>query len=128
MPDKDNIRNILVVDDEENIREFLKAFLEENHFKVSLAGDGQKALESIEENLPDLMITDLLLPGEHGIPLIKTVKEKYFIPTIIISSIYERDQVEDFMEEYFVEAFFEKPLNLDLLLEKINSILDDRTV
>lgn len=124
----DNIRNILVVDDEENIREFLKEFLEENNFNVTLAEDGLKALELIEENLPGLMIADLLLPGEHGITLIKTVKEKYFIPTIIISSIYDRDEIEDFMEEYFVEAFFEKPLNLDLLLEKINSIINARTV
>ena len=124
----DNIRNILVVDDEENIREFLKEFLEENNFNVTLAEDGLKALELIEENLPGLMIADLLLPGEHGLSLIKTVKEKYFIPTIIISSIYDRDEIEDFMEEYFVEAFFEKPLNLDLLLEKINSIINARTV
>lgn len=122
------MKNILVVDDEENIREFLKEFLEEHNFKVTLADDGQKALELIEENLPGLMIVDLLLPGEHGIPLIKTVKEKYFIPTIIISSIYDRDEIEDFMEEYFVEAFLEKPLNLDLLLEKINSIINARTV
>jgi DNA-binding NtrC family response regulator len=122
------IRNILVVDDEENIREFLKEFLEEHNFNVTLAEDGQKALELIEENFPDLMISDLLLPGEHGITLIKTVKEKYFIPTIIISSIYDRDEIEDFMEEYSVETFLEKPLNLDLLLEKINSIINARTV
>jgi DNA-binding response OmpR family regulator len=124
----DNIRNILVVDDEENIREFLKEFLEEHNFNVTLADDGQKALELIEESLSGLMIVDLLLPGEHGITLIKTIKKKYTIPTIIISSIYDRDEVEDFMEEYFVEAFLEKPLNLDLLLAKINSIIDARTV
>ena len=123
-----NMRNILVVEDEEKIREFLKEFLEEHNFNVTLADDGQQALELIEENLPELMITDLLLPGEHGIPLIKTVKEKYFIPIIIISSIYDRDEVEDFMEEYSVEAFLEKPLNLDLLLEKINSIINARTI
>jgi DNA-binding response OmpR family regulator len=123
-----NIRNILVVDDEENIRELLKEFLEENNFKVTLAEDGLKALELIEADLPGLMIVDLLLPGEHGISLIKTVKEKYSIPTIIISSIYNKDEIEDFMEEYVVEAFLEKPLNLDLLLEKINSIINARTV
>jgi len=124
----DKIRNILVVDDEENIREFLKEFLEEHDFKVTLADDGQRALELIEEKPPGILIVDLLLPGEHGISLIKTVKEKYFIPTIIISSIYDRNEVEDFMEEYFVEGFLEKPLNLDLLLEKINSIINARTV
>jgi DNA-binding response OmpR family regulator len=123
-----NKRNILVVEDEENVQNFLKAFLEEHNFNVTIAGDGIKAMELLEKKLPELMIVDLLLPGEHGLPLIKAIKEKYFIPTIIISSIYDQTEIEDFMEEYFIEAFLEKPLNLDLLLKKINSIIDARTV
>jgi two-component system response regulator VanR len=123
-----NKKNILVVEDEENVQNFLKEFLEEHNFNVTIAGDGIKAMEMLEKNQPVLMIVDLLLPGEHGLPLIKAIKEKYFIPTIIISSIYDQTEIEDFMEEYFVEAFLEKPLNLDLLLKKINSIIDARTV
>lgn len=124
----DNMTNILVVEDEENVQEFLKEFLEHNNFNVTLADNGQEALESIEKKIPDIMIADLLLPGEHGLPLIRTIKEKHSIPTIIISSIYDRGEVEDFMDEYSVEAFLEKPLNLDLLLEKIHSLINAPTV
>ncbi len=118
-----NARNILVVDDEKEVRDLLKEFLEEKEFTVSLAEDGVKAMESIQKNLPGLIIIDLLLPGEHGINLAKTIKEKYFIPSILISSIYHREELDPIMEEYFIEAFLEKPLDLNLLLEKINAII-----
>jgi len=126
MPNK--IKDILVVDDEQDIRDLLKDFLEGHSFNVQLAEDGLKAIELIEKKPPGIIIVDLLLPGEHGINLIKTVKEKYFIPTIIISGIYKKEEVEDFIEEYFVEGYFEKPVNLNALLKKIKSIVDAKSV
>ena len=125
---KDKTRNILLVDDEKDVRDILAEFLEENNFTVRTAADGLKALELLEESIPGIALVDLLLPGEHGINLIKTIKEKYFAPVIIISSIYNKEEIEDFMEEYFVDGFIPKPIDLDKLLEKIESILNDRTV
>jgi len=124
----DNKTNILVIDDELEIRELLKEFLEENNFIVTLAADGIEAQEFIKKSVPDIAVIDLLLPGEHGISLVKTIKEKYFIPVIIISCIYRREEVQDLMDEYFVEGFFEKPLDLNEFLEKLNSIIDERAV
>ena len=124
----DNKTNILVIDDEEEIRELLKEFLEENHFNVTLAADGIEAQECIEESVPDIAVIDLLLPGEHGISLVKTIKEKYFIPVIMISCIYRREELKDLIEEYAVEGFLEKPLDLKILREKLTEIIDDRAV
>ncbi len=124
----DNLKDILVVDDEKDIRDLLKDCLEENHFNVFLAVDGIKALELIEERTPGLVIVDLLLPGEHGINLIKVVKEKYRIPVIIISGVYRQEEVSGFMEEYSVEGFFEKPLDLNKMLEKIYQAVNAGTV
>jgi DNA-binding NtrC family response regulator len=123
-----NKTNILVIDDEKEVRDLLKEFLEEKKFSVSLAADGLQAQEHFKAKVPDIVIIDLLLPGEHGINLVKTIKEKYFVPLIIISGIYSRDEIKDTIEEYFVEGFFEKPLNLDKLLEKINDIINERAV
>jgi len=120
--------NILVVDDEEEIRELLKDFLEIKGFNVRVESDGLKALELMEKEIPNIIIMDLLLPGEHGINLIRTVKEKYFIPIIIISGIYNKEEVEHLMEEYFVEDFMKKPLDLEELAKKINKILDEKAV
>jgi DNA-binding NtrC family response regulator len=125
---KDKERNILLVDDEKDVRDILAEFLEENNYTVRTAADGLKALELIEESIPGLALVDLLLPGEHGINLIKTIKEKYFAPVIIISSIYNKEEIADFMEEYFVDGFIPKPIDLNKLLEKIESIFDAKPV
>ena len=121
-------KHILIIDDDQEIIELLKDFFEGNGFSVGTASNGLDGLEYFKRQIPDLIISDLLLPGEHGLNMIRTIKEKYFVPVIMISSIYKENQLESVMEEYFVEAFFSKPLKLDVLLEKVNSILNARPV
>lgn len=121
-------KHILIIDDDSEVIELLKDLFEGNDFFVGTASNGIDGLEYFNRHLPDLVISDLLLPGEHGLNVIKSIKEKYFIPVIIISSIYKAGQLKSVMEEYFVEAFFEKPLKVDVLLEKVKSILNARPV
>lgn len=128
MPKKKKIENILVVDDEQEVRDFLKEFLEDKGFTVTLAEDGIKARESLSASLPDLVIVDLLLPGEHGMDIVKFIKEKYFLPTLIISGIYKYEEIIGRIKEYFVEGFLEKPVNINLLLEKIETIANGESV
>ena len=122
MPNK---KSVLVIDDEQDIRDLLKEHLEDHNYQVHVVDDGAEALEFMEHHIPDLVITDLLLPGEHGIDLIKIIKEKYFLPVIVISGIYREKEVSHAVSEDLVEAFFEKPLNLDQVLGKIDSILNE---
>jgi CheY-like chemotaxis protein len=121
-------KHVLVIDDDQEIIELLTDFFEGNGFSVGYASNGIDGLEYLNRQIPDLIISDLLLPGEHGLNVIKAIKEKYFIPVIIISSIYKEKQLKSVMEEHFVEAFFSKPLKLDVLLEKVNSILNAKPV
>jgi DNA-binding response OmpR family regulator len=115
---------ILIVDDEEEIRGMLKEFLEKNDFDVILAEDGQQALKLASEHIPDLVITDLLLPKEHGIDVMQTIKDRFFLPVIAISGIYKKDEIKDKLDDIYIEGFFEKPLNLEELLSCIRSILN----
>ncbi len=124
---KTNTRKILIVDDEQEVCELLRTILEENGFAVTTVSDGVTALESIQKDIPGIVIIDLLLPGEHGINLIKSIKTDFFIPTIIISGIYRPAEINALMDEYFVEGFLEKPIDLSRLLETINSIINART-
>ena len=117
-------KNVMVIEDDLEVLEMLKDFLEVKGFNVTVESDGLKALELIPKILPDIIVMDLLLPGEHGINLIRTVKEKYFIPIIAISGIYKKDEVEDIIEDYFVEDFMKKPLTLEELSKKINKIIN----
>lgn len=121
-------KHILIIDDEPDVTDLLKDFFEQKNFKTEIVTDGNEALGSFKDALPDIVITDLLLPGEHGINVIKTIKEKYSLPVIIITGIYEKDELKNVIDDYSVEAFFEKPVNLKALLEKVNSILNARAL
>jgi DNA-binding response OmpR family regulator len=115
---------ILVVDDEEEIRLLLKDFLEKNGFDVIMAADGQQALKLAGEYVPDLVITDLLLPKEHGVDVMQNIKDNLFLPIIAISGIYKKNEIKDRLGDIYIEGFFEKPLDLDEILTCIRSILN----
>ena len=114
---------ILIVDDEEEIRLLLKEFLEKKDFEVLLAADGQKALELAEKHIPDLVITDLLLPKEHGIDVMHEIKDRFFIPIIAISGIYKKAEIKEEIDDIYLDGFYEKPLNLEELFKGIQAIL-----
>ena len=116
---------ILVVDDEEEIRLLLKEFLEKNGYDVIVAADGQQALKLAGEHTPDLVITDMLLPKEHGVEVMQSIKDRLFLPIIAISGIYKKSEIQERIADIYIDGFFEKPLNLDEILNCIRSILDE---
>jgi DNA-binding response OmpR family regulator len=116
--------SILIVDDDEEVRGVLKEFLDKNGFGVILASDGQEALKLASEHVPDLVITDLLLPKEHGIDVMQAIKDRFFLPVIAISGIYKKDEIKNRLDDVYIEGFFEKPLDLNELLACIRSILN----
>jgi DNA-binding response OmpR family regulator len=115
---------ILIVDDEEEIRLLLKEFLEKNDFEVAVAVDGAEALALATKRTPDLVITDLLLPKEHGVDVMRSIKDNFFLPVIAISGIYKKSEIKTDIDDIFIDGFFEKPLDLDELLLCIRSILN----
>jgi len=116
-------KTILLIEDEPEVSLMLKDFFNSQDFEVALVDDGAAGLEYLKSANPDLVITDLLLPGEHGIDLIKTIKEEYFIPVIVISGIYKLAEVQRSIQCDGVEGFFEKPLDLKGLLKRVQEIL-----
>ena len=118
-------KRILIVDDDLEVLNLLRDFFQEKQFNVLEAANGTKALEVARTNPPDLMVTDLLLPGIHGIDLVKSMRLEYNIPIIVISGIYKGGELSDFLESDNVDAYFIKPINLKLLYEKVNSLLNE---
>jgi len=116
---------ILVVDDDKEIRQLLQEFLEKNGFHALLAEDGQQALKLAAEQLPDLVLTDLLLPKEHGIDVMQAIKDRFILPIIAMSGIYKKDEIKHMIDGIYIEGFFEKPLDLNGLLACIRAILDE---
>ncbi len=88
------MENILVVDDEQNIRFLYKEELEDEGYQVSVATNGEEALEMLAKKVPDLIILDIKMPGIDGIEVMRRIKdEKGNIPIILCSAYgqYKQD-------------------------------------
>lgn len=115
------MQRILVVDDDNSTRESLSMYLEELGYEVSVTGNGLTGLELIKKKLPDLIITDMRMPGLNGIELAYVVKGLNLnIPIIMVSSYDNNDY--HFSESYF-HAFLPKPLDISALRKQIGSAL-----
>ena len=77
---------ILVVEDEENIRTNIKEYLENQHYQVLEAGDGELGLELVESMKPDLIILDLMLPKVDGMEVCKQVRRHHNTPIIMVTA------------------------------------------
>ena len=87
------IEEILVVEDSLTQAEQLKFILEKRNYKVTIANDGVKALEYINKSMPDLVVTDILMPQMDGYKLCQKIKEDdrlKHIPVILLTSLLEK--------------------------------------
>jgi signal transduction histidine kinase/DNA-binding response OmpR family regulator/ligand-binding sensor domain-containing protein len=120
-----NRKYILLVDDNQELRVFLKQTFE-IHYNILEAEDGQAAIEIATEKIPDLIISDIMMPGINGIELCKIIKDKFetsHIPFIILSAKDALDTKIAGMESG-ADYYFAKPLSIDLLLLTVNNIFE----
>ena len=117
-----NIFHILVVDDDDRIRELVKEYLVENNFLVTTAKnvfDAKKKLEIIKF---DILILDIMMPGESGLSLTKEVKKKYSTPIILLTAKGEtQDRIKGL--ELGADDYLGKPFEPKELLLRIKNIL-----
>lgn len=79
-------QTILVVDDEETIREVVRRYLEREGFNVIEAADGFETLDAIRSEPPDLIVLDLMLPGIDGLSLTQHIHQYRHIPIIMLTA------------------------------------------
>lgn len=77
---------VLVADDEKEIRNLLRLYLENETYEVFEAGDGPSTLEAVRNNKPDICLLDIMMPGIDGLQVMKKIRETSNIPIIIISA------------------------------------------
>ena len=117
-------KEILIVEDEDDIRKLMKSFLEKKGFDITLAEDGSSAVEILQNKNFDLLIVDVLLPGEHGLDLIKMKGHNFITPIILISGIYNEDEIAEMMKDPNVKFFIKKPFDLNDFYEKVNEAIN----
>jgi CheY-like chemotaxis protein len=122
-------KTILVVDDEADIRRFLKTALIEAGFEVMTAGDGFEALDRLKEKTPDLISMDLVMPRRSGVMLYRDLiksREWSQIPVIIVTG-HARDEVgRADLKELTISGpgiYLEKPVRPKDYIASIKNIL-----
>ncbi len=114
---------ILLVEDEESIRSFLKINLKRNKFEVIEAENGEDALKKAIENKPDLAILDVMLPGIDGFEVCRKLREYYKDMGIIMLTARTQDSDKIMGLEYGADDYIIKPFNPLEIILRIKAIL-----
>ena len=115
-------RNILVVEDDNNISNLIKMYLDKEGFDVRIAADGGKAVEEFKEKEPDLVLLDVMLPVLDGWGVCAKIRETSKCPIIMLTAkSEERDELLGF--ELGVDEYISKPFSPKILVACVEAIL-----
>ena len=116
---------LLVVDDDPGIRDLLTRYLGQQGFSVDAVGDGIEMDRWLQENTPDLVILDLMLPGEDGLSLALRLRADGDLPVVMVSA--RGDEVDRIVGlEVGADDYLAKPFNPRELLARIRAVLRRR--
>ncbi len=114
--------SILVVEDEPSIAEVVSLYLKRAGYRVSLASDGQAALQQMERQMPDLLILDLMLPRVDGYEIARWVREQSDIPMIMLTARREEyDRIAGL--EMGADDYVVKPFSPQELVSRVRAVL-----
>lgn len=113
---------ILIVEDDQRLAELTAEYLQSNGFEVAVEGDGGRAVRRIVDSQPDLVILDLMLPGEDGLSICRRVRGQYAGPILMLTARSdELDQVQGL--DLGADDYVCKPVRPRLLLARIQALL-----
>jgi two-component system nitrogen regulation response regulator NtrX len=115
---------LLIVDDEPQILQVVSGILQDEGFEVVTAGDGETALKQVAEEVPDLVLLDIALPGKDGLEILQELKGRYATLPVVMISAY--GSVENAVKATRLGAydFIEKPPNADNILLTVRNALE----
>jgi CheY-like chemotaxis protein len=119
------MKRVLIVDDSPSVLQVLQFVFESEHYVVVTATDGAEGLEKIGEHLPDLVVTDSVMPGMDGFAFLRKLKEQpetKAIPVIMLTS-EDPHAAEHADREPRPEAVLRKSADFSVLLTKVSEIL-----
>ena len=121
-------QSVLVVEDEEDIMEVIRFNLEKEGYEVHQALSGEKALQVIENNLPSLVLLDLMLPGINGLDLCRIFKQNDRTKAIPVIMLTAKSDDADIVAglEMGAEDYITKPFSPRVLLARVRTVLRRR--
>ena len=128
-------KRILLIDDDRDLSELVRIRLEQAGFEVHHCVNGQEALKSVNEELPDAIVLDVDMPEKNGYTTLLEFKKKFDtsghsrdganIPVIVITGL-AGGTIKDMVLSAGIYDFVQKPFSVSLLVEKINKAFDQR--
>lgn len=115
--------SILVVDDDDDVREVLTRYLKRRGYIVEAAADGEQALAAVRHRDPDLMLLDIYLPKMSGLDVLYAMQEDHLHTRTIALSGIPDDQMMQNSRELGAVAFMAKPFDFPTLTEQIDANL-----
>lgn len=128
---------ILVVDDEEPIQELLRFNLEKEGYKVSVAKDGQEALEQVQDEQPDLVVLDVMLPGISGVEVCRRLRQNPKYQQLLIIMLTAKGEEIDKVvglelgaDDYMTKPFSPRELlaRIKACFRRLNNSMEDTDV
>jgi DNA-binding NtrC family response regulator len=114
---------LLIVDDDEEMRDLLRKVLEKEGYRVSVAGDGREALALLARGTFDLVVTDMLMPHDGGLELLEALHQmRPTLPVIIVTAFGDWHSYTRALE-LGAAAFISKPLRMSELIAAVHNAL-----
>jgi len=120
------MKKILVVEDGSFMNVLYRSKLESRGHDVTVALDGQDALDKLEKTSPDLIVLDLILPGKDGFYVLDAVKKNEKlkdVPVVIVSNVSKQESIDKAKELGATDYLVKASMTFDELMEKIESYL-----
>lgn len=117
--------HILIVEDSTTQAEYLRRILESEGYRVTIAGDGDSALKMIAQETPDLVLSDIVMPGMGGYELCEKIKESGTIPVFLVTQLFDPEDVVHGVSSG-AENFIIKPFDSAFILERLKDFFEKR--
>ena len=116
------MKKILVIEDEKNIQNIIKEFLESAKYKVNTADDGLEGINLIQNNNYDLILLDIMMPKIDGFVVCEMIRKNSNVPIIILTALTdEESQLKGF--DKLADDYITKPFSMPVVLKHIEAIL-----
>src|ERR1700731_2795008 len=119
-PDMAETKTILIVDDDQELSDGLRAVLERQGHRVIQARDGQQGKQMVYQHHPDLVILDMMMPRMGGYPVLEHFRGKADAPPIIMITANEGSRHKAYAEYLGVVDYIRKPFAMERLFEAVN--------
>ncbi|PCJ55031.1 MAG: response regulator [Candidatus Hydrogenedentota bacterium] len=117
---------ILIIEDDQSMREIMAELLALDNYETVLAADGDVGVETYRQEHPDLVITDLIMPNKDGVMVVQELKEEF--PEARIMVISGTQDLSKFSEavKFNANRILTKPFETDQLLDAVAQLIDER--